>query len=166
MIKKTIIILLFSGMLLFSQTNLSNKYRLAKTYEQSGKLEKAKVIFEELVATAPTNIQYSNSLNDIYLKLKDYDKSISFLLNRIKIRPNDVSLYGMLGSTHYISGDIEKAVEVWNKGILLNNNSQINYTIISNYAVQNRAFEMAEKYLEEAKSKAKDPTQFYFLQIE
>lgn len=162
MIKKTIIILLFSGISLFSQTNLSNKYRLGKTYEQSGKLENAKVLFEELVATVPTNIQYSNSLNDIYLKLKDYDKSVSFLLDRIKIRPNDVSLYGMLGSTYYISGDIEKAVETWNKGVLLNNNSQINYTIISNYAVQNRAFEIAVKLLEEAKSKAKDPTQFSY----
>jgi len=162
MIKKTIILLLFSGIFLFSQTNLSNKYRLGKTYEQSGKLEKAQVIFEELVVTAPTNIQYSNTLNSIYLKLKDYDKSILFLTDRIKIRPNDVSLYGMLGSTYYISGELEKAVEAWDKGVLLNKSSQINYTIISNYAVQNRAFEIAVKYLEEAKSKAKDPTQFSY----
>ena len=162
MIRKIIIISLFSSIFLFSQTNLSNKYRLGKTYEQSGKLQKAKLIFEELVATAPNNIQYSNSLNDIYLKLKDYDKSVLFLTNRIKNRPNDVSLYGMLGATYYISGNIEKAGESWEKGLLLNNNSQINYTIISNYAVQNRAFEMAVKYLEEAKSKANDPTQFSY----
>lgn len=149
-------------MLLYSQTNLSNKYRLGKTYEQTGKLQKAKVIFEELVVSAPSNIQYSNSLNDIYLKLKEYDNSVLFLTNRIKSRPNDVSLYGLLGATYYISGNIEKAGEFWEKGLLLNNNSQINYTIISNYAVQNRAFEMAVKYLEEAKSKAKDPTQFSY----
>jgi len=128
----------------------------------SGKLEKARAIFEELATAQPANIQYANSLNDIYLKLKEYDKSVLFLSNRIEIRPNDVSLYGMLGTTYYISGNTEKAVEAWNKGILLNNNSQINYTIISNYATQNRAFEIAIKYLEEGKSKATNPTQFSY----
>ena len=149
-------------MFLFAQTNLSNKYRLGKSYEMSGKLEKARAIFEELATAQPANIQYANSLNDIYLKLKEYDKSVLFLSNRIEIRPNDVSLYGMLGTTYYISGNTEKAVEAWNKGILLNNNSQINYTIISNYATQNRAFEIAIKYLEEGKSKATNPTQFSY----
>lgn len=162
MIKKTIVIFLFPLMFLFSQTNLSNKYRLAKTYELSGKLEKAKIIFEELAAAKPMNIQYANSLNDIYLKLKEYDKSVLFLSNRIEIRPNDVSLYGMLGTTYYISGNSDKAVEAWDKGILLNNNSQINYTIISNYATQNRAFEISINYLEEGKSKATNPTQFSY----
>lgn len=162
MIKKTILILLFPLMLIFSQTNLSNKYRLGKTYELSGKLEKAKVIFEDLARAKPMNNQYANSLNDIYLKLKEYDKSVLFLSARIEIRPNDVSLYGMLGTTYYISGNSKKAVETWDKGILQNNNSQINYTIISNYANQNRAFEIAIKYLEEGKSKAINPTQFSY----
>ncbi|MCF6270007.1 MAG: tetratricopeptide repeat protein [Melioribacteraceae bacterium] len=162
MIKKVIFILLLPTLLLFAQTNLSNKYRLGKTYEQSGKLEKAKVIFEELALVQPQNNQYANSLNDIYLKLKEYDKSAKFLLNRIKMRNNDVTLYGMLGATYYISGNSEQAVETWDKGILLNNNSQINYTIISNYAMQNRAFEIAVKYLEEGKSKSTNSIQFSY----
>ena len=149
-------------MLLIAQTNLSNKYRLGKTYEVSGKLEKAKIIYEELAKVQPANNQYANSLNDIYLKLKEYKKSELFLSNRIKIRPNDVTLYGLLGTTYYISGNSEKAVETWDKGISLNNNSQINYTIISNYATQNRAFEIAIKYLEDGKNKAENSTQFSY----
>ncbi len=162
MIKKIIFILLLPSLFLFAQTNLSNKYRLARTYEQSGKLEKAKVIFEELTKIQPNNNQYTNSLNEIYLKLKEYKKSILFLTNRIKIRPNDVTLYGMLGATYYISGNSKKAIEIWDKGILLNNNSQNNYTIISNYAIQNRAFEIAVKYLEEGKSKSTNSIQFSY----
>ena len=162
MINKILLILFISSTTFFSQTNLSNKYRLGKTYEQSGKLEKAKIVFEELATTQPSNIQYANSLNDLYLKLKEYDKSVLFLMKRIKNRPNDVTLYGMLGATYYISGNGALAIETWDKGILLNNNAQINYTIISNYTSQNRAFDMAIRYLEEGKRKTDNPTQFSY----
>ncbi len=162
MFKSLLIISFLSFTIVFSQTNLSNKYRLGKTYEQSGKLEKAKKIFEEITFAQPTNSQFANSLNEIYLKLKNYDKSILFLSNRLKLRPNDVSLYGMLGATYYISGNNEKAIEIWDKGILVNNSSQINYTIISNVAIQNRAFQIAIKYLEEGKSKSSNPIQFSY----
>ncbi len=162
MINKILLILFISSTTFFSQTNLSNKYRLGKTYEQSGKLEKAKIVFEELATTQPSNIQYANSLNEIYLKLKEYDKSVLFLMKRIKNRPNDVTLYGMLGATYYISGNGALAIETWDKGILLNNNAQINYTIISNYTSQNRAFDLAIRYLEEGKRKTDNPTQFSY----
>ncbi len=157
-----VLLLLFSSTIIFAQTNLNNKYRLGKSYEQSGKLEKAKKLFEEITFAQPTNSQFANSLNDVYLKLKEYDSSINFLSERLKQIPNDVSLYGLLGSTYYISGNIEKAVETWDKGISINNSSQINYTIISNAAIQNRAFQIAIKYLNEGKSKASNPTQYSY----
>ncbi|MEN8194276.1 MAG: tetratricopeptide repeat protein [Bacteroidota bacterium] len=148
--------------LALSQTNLSNKYRLAKTYEQNGELQKAKSIYEELVTAKPNNNQYSNSLNEVYIKLKEYDNSVEFLTKRISNNPKDVSLYGMLGSTYYLMGNREKASEYWGKGIDVNKNSTINYSIISNYAIQNRAFENAIKYLEQGKTTAKNPTQFSY----
>lgn len=163
--KKLINILILLAILtplVFSQTSLNNKYRLAKTYEQNGELQKAKQIYQELVSAQPFNIQYANSLNGIYLKLKEYDNSAKFLTKRIIANPNDVSLYGMLGSTYYLMGNGKKAVETWDKGIKVNNNSLINYTIISNFTIQNRAFEYAIKYLKEGKEKADNPTQFSY----
>ena len=148
--------------LFFSQTNLSNKYRLAKTYEQNGELQKAKSIYEELVSVQSSNNQYFNSLNEIYMKLKEYDNSIEFLTKRIAGAPNDVSLYGMLGSTYYLAGNREEAVKIWDTGITVNKNSMISYSIISNFAIQNRAFEYAIKYLNERNEKATNPTQFSY----
>lgn len=162
MIKKTLFIALFPLLLVYSQTNLNNKYRLAQTYENAGKLVEAKNIYEELAKLVPSNTMYSNSLNDTYLKLKEYENSILFLTNRIKQRPNDISLYGMLGSTYFIKGDSQNAMLWWEKGISTNNVAQINYIIISNYAVQNRAFEIAIKFLEEGKNKATDKIQFSY----
>ncbi len=157
-----LILLLIMAPLVFSQTNLSNKYRLAKTYEQNGELQKAKSIYEELVAAQPLNNQYSNSLNEVYMKLKEYENSIEFLTKRISNNPNDVSLYGMLGSTYFRMGNSEKAVETWDKGVTINKKSMISYSIISNFAIQNRAFEYAIKYLNEGKDKAPNPTQFSY----
>ena len=157
-----LILLVIMTPLVFSQTNLSNKYRLAKTYEQNGELQKAKSIYEELVAAQPLNNQYSNSLNEVYMKLKEYENSIEFLTKRISMNPNDISLYGMLGSTYFRMGNSEKAVETWDKGVTINKKSMISYSIISNFAIQNRAFEYAIKYLNEGKDKAPNPTQFSY----
>jgi tetratricopeptide (TPR) repeat protein len=162
MINKVVLILIVFSFVAFAQSNLNNKFRLGQTFETSGNLDKAKDIYQELANLQPHNNQYSNSLNDVFLKLKEYENSIKFLSNRIKQRPNDVSLYGMLGASHYLKGDVEKAVEVWDAGISVNNYSLINYTIISNSAIQFRAFEIATKYLEEGKNKSKNPTQFSY----
>ena len=59
--KKIINILILLTMItpmVFAQTNLSNKYRLAKTFEQNGELQKAKSIYDELVKAQPSNNQY------------------------------------------------------------------------------------------------------------
>ena len=159
---KFLVFILFVSLNLFAQSNLNNKFRLGNSYEQSGKLEKAMKIYEDVVQQQPNNNQYSTALNNIYLKLKKYDLSISFLKKKIAKRPNDASLYGMLGATYFIKGDNSLAVKTWNKGLSVNNNSLINYTIISNYAIQNRAFEYSIKILTEAKSKTKNPAQFSY----
>jgi tetratricopeptide (TPR) repeat protein len=162
MLKKTLFLTMLPLLLVFAQTNLSNKYRLAQTYEQSGRIVEAKNLYEELAKADINNNMYLNSLNESYLKLKEYENSITFLTNRIKQKPNDISLYGMLGSTYFLKDDEQNAVLWWEKGIALNNSSQINYTIITNYAVQNRAFNVAIKFLEEGKSKATDKIQFTY----
>lgn len=161
MLRRILIISFLLVTSFFSQTNLSNKYRLAQTYERAGRLEKAKEVLKEIFTAQPSNNQFLNSLNDIYLKLKNYEESIQLLSKQINLHPNDVNLYGMLGVTFYISGNSKKAVDTWDKGVALNNHSQINYTIISNYAIQNRSFEVAIKYLKEAKERF-NSTQFSY----
>jgi len=146
----------------YAQSNLNNKYRLAKTYEQAGDFNKAKELYQELVKAEPYNNQFSNSLNEIYLKLKEYDQSIDLLEERIIQSPYDVSQYGMLGSTYYIVGDTKNAFSIWEKGISANKGSSVNYRIIANYAIQNRAFEKAIEFLEEGKKISNDPKSFSF----
>jgi len=59
--------------------------------------------------------QYINALYRGYTQLKNYAALVNILDERIKQTPDDIESYGMLGSTYYLMGNEEKAIEVWNK---------------------------------------------------
>ena len=71
--KRTILfILLMAGIIVAQDRNLSkNIYRLGKSYEAAGKLEKAEEIYTELFTKEPWNEEYFKALNNIYLKEKN-----------------------------------------------------------------------------------------------
>lgn len=141
--------------------NLNNKFRLAQSYEQSGDIEKAISIYKELMEVQPWNNQFLQSLNKLYLAQKDYQSSVELLSLKIQQTPADINSYGMLGSTYYIMGNNEKAFEVW-ESVLSSNNHVTNYRIISNYAIQNRAFDKAIEYLNRGKEESNDPKLFSY----
>ncbi len=145
-----------------NQNNLRNKYRLAQSYERSGNYEKAGSIYRELLKTQPWNFQYLQGLNNIFIIQKKYDESISLLNERIKANNRDLNSYGLLGSTYYISGDYERAYETWQKGIDVNPASLTSYRTIANYAIENRAFDKAVEYLNEAKTVSKKKSTYAF----
>jgi tetratricopeptide (TPR) repeat protein len=61
-----------------------------------------------------------------------------------------------------MANKIDSAFAVWNKAVTLNHNNSMNYRVIANYEIQNRAFENALKLLKEGKERANDPTYFSF----
>ena len=145
-----------------NQNNLRNKYRLAQSYERSGNYEKAGSIYKELLKAQPWNFQYLQGLNNIFIIQKKYEESISLLNERLKTNNRDLNSYGLLGSTYYISGDYERAYETWQKGIDVNPASLTSYRTIANYAIENRAFDKAVEYLNEAKTVSKKKSTYAF----
>ena len=118
MIKKILTIILFAFSLYAQQSPLDqNQFMLAESYEQRGDFAKAVEIIETLNKKDPTNIQYFNKLNSLYLQLKKYDESAALINSRIIITPQDISLYGLLGSTYYTAGDRTKAYQVWDDAL-------------------------------------------------
>ncbi len=148
-ITKYIIPLLLFALVITAQDNLSNMYRLGKTFEQAGQFERAKEIYKQIHEKQPWNTTYLESLNEMYIRLKEYDKSIRLIDKQLKENPQNVSLYGMLGNTYYTTGDTTKAFEIWNEGLASANNPTIGYRVIINFALQNRAFKKAIEYLKE-----------------
>ncbi len=158
MIKKILTIILFA-LSLFAQQNQmdQNQFMLAESFEQRGDLNKAVEIVETLNKKDPSNIQYFNKLNSLYLQLKKYDESVSLINSRININPQDFTLYGMLGSTYYTAGDQNKAYETWDNAIEKFKDNEMVYRIIANYIIEKRDFEKAIEILNKGKSVSKDP---------
>src|SRR5574338_1226365 len=158
MIKKILIIFLFAFTALAQQNQMDqNQFMLAEGYEQKGDLNKAIEIIETLNKKDPGNIQYFNKLNSLYLQLKKYDESVALINSRIKINPQDLSLYGMLGSTYYTAGDRTKAYKIWDDAAEKLKTNPMTLRIISNYAIEKRDFEKAIEYLNRGKEISKDP---------
>ncbi|MBK7227789.1 MAG: tetratricopeptide repeat protein [Ignavibacteriales bacterium] len=158
MIKKILTIFLFTFSIFAQQNSLDqNQFMLAESYEQKGDLTKAVEILETLNKKDPGNIQYFNKLNTLYLQLKKYDESIKIINSRILLTPQDISLYGMLGSTYYTSGDRTKAYQVWDDAIDKFKTNQMTLRIISNFVIDRRDFEKAIEYLNRGKESSQDP---------
>ena len=148
--------------ILAQQNDQVNLFKSAQNFENAGEFDKAKTIYKKLLNLQPWNIQYLTSLNTVYLKQKKYDASISLLENQVSKFPNDLNAYGLLGSTYYIINNEKKAFEIWDKAVDLNPSSIVNYKVISNYALENRAFDKAIDILRRGKTVSKDPAQFSY----
>lgn len=159
---KYFLIFIFSAGIIIAQTNLSGKYRLAKNYESAGNFEQAESLYLELYDEQPWNYQYLESLNNLYLRLKNYEKSVKLIETKLKDNPEDVLSLGMLGSTYHVMGDYQKAFSIWDRAVNMQPENSNNYRVIINYAVQNRAFDKAIELLEKARSNVKNPEAFLY----
>ena len=135
-------------------------FHLAQTYEQNGQLDKAETIYRELVNRQSMNYGYFDALNKVIIKQKKYSESIELLQSRIKITPQDINLYGMLGSTYYMMDDLQDAYDSWERGVATNPSSPMVYRVMANYAIENRAFEKAIDFLERGQRLTDDPLIF------
>jgi len=155
-----IFLILFSAAIFPQSDDLYNRFRLAQSYEQAGDILKAKSILEEIYNQEPANYQFFEALSRVYIRLKEFEKAISITEKRLKITPEDINLQGNLGSIFYQKGDEQKAFETWDNAIKLNSN--ISYRIISNYAIENRAYEKAVEILQKGKEISPDKTSYLF----
>ena len=148
----------------YSQQNPfdQNQFMLAESYEQMGEYDKAVEVLETLNKKDPSNIQYFNKLNALYLQLKKYDESVALINSRINLTPQDISLYGMLGSTYYTAGDRTKAYQIWDESAEKFKTNQMAYRIVSNYAIDKRDFEKAIELLSEGKNVSNEPYLFSY----
>jgi tetratricopeptide (TPR) repeat protein len=146
----------------FAQQRNDQKLALAQSYEQIGDFESASKLYEELYESDPTNLQYISALYRVYTQTKNYAALINVLDARLKQNPDDIEVYGMLGSTYYMMGNEEKAVEVWNKPFQTESVNPVFYRLIANYALDRRAFEVAIQLYEEGKKVSNDKVIYSF----
>jgi tetratricopeptide (TPR) repeat protein len=153
----SVITALFLSSTITSQVDINNKIMLAQSFEQAGDYDKAIMIFEEIYSVQPQNYLVFESLNRVYIQSKKYESSVKIVDTRIKNNPQDVNLFGMLGTTYYLMGNESKAFDAWEEGIKTQPENHMSYRIMANHAIQRRAFEKAIDYLKRGKSVSQNP---------
>jgi tetratricopeptide (TPR) repeat protein len=147
---------------LFAQQDVGMKLSLAQSYEQAGDFESAAILYETLYETNPQNMLYINSLYRVYTQLKNYAALVEVLEKRIAYAPDDISSYGMLGSTFHRMGNEAKANEVWELPLKNEKENPLTYRLIADYALERRAFEKAIDFYSRGKAIAEDKIIFSF----
>jgi len=158
-----ILVFLFSSLSLAqNDNNLINKFALAQSFEQAGQFEKASKLYVELYEANPENNVYFMSLNRVYVQLKNYAASVDLIERELARRKNDITLYGMLGSTYSMMGNEQKAFEVWDKALSIAGPNSAFYRTIASYAMERRAFEKAIDIYKKGKAIAQDKIFFSY----
>lgn len=145
-------------MLIAQPGNLQNKFLLAQSYEQSGDLNRAIEIYEEVYNAQPANYQFFLALNKIYIQNKNYDKAIFITEQRLQLTPGDYNLIGMLGVALYLKGDEAKAFKLWEETINQNQDNQNLYRTFANYSIELRLFDKAIEILNRGKNRSQVKT--------
>jgi tetratricopeptide (TPR) repeat protein len=161
--KLFIFLFLITGLAFAQDDNpLIQRYMLGQRYLQAGQLEKAKSIYQELYNQHPNNFQYFEALNNVYLRLKDYQGSLQIIQDRMKKIPPDANMYGLLGSTYYLMGNSEQAYKVWDEALQNLPPDPMKYRIIANYVLDRRDFDKAIEILNKGKNESNDPVIFSY----
>jgi tetratricopeptide (TPR) repeat protein len=164
MIKKFILLFAAAACLCLGQVknDANNRFMLAQSYMQAGQLEKAQSILTELYNSNPANPQFFETLNEVLIRLKDYDTSVKLIEKRISASPQDINLYGLLGSTYILSGKEQTGFDVWDDALNKLPGSVMNYRVIANYAIERRSFDKAIDLLKKGKDVSDDKDMFSF----
>ncbi len=160
--KYLIIIYLTISLTLTAQNefNPDNQFRLAQSYIDAGQIEKAELILKELINKYPTNYTYFDALTKILIRQKKYSEAIYLIENKISETPQDLNLYGLLGSVYFMADYQEKAYDIWERGLKLSPGLVVAYRIIANYAIESRALDKAIEILQKGKNISNEPEIF------
>jgi len=92
--------------------------RAGDTLYEQGKLDEAIARYEEVFKANPDNVSAMNQLADSYFQKKDFQKALDVAAKGIEYRSNVLpSLYATIGNTLDVTGQPQKAVEAYKKGL-------------------------------------------------
>ncbi len=85
--------------------------------DQGKNLEQAKEMIKKAVSAQPSESAFLDSMGWVCYKLGQFDEAVTWLTRAQRAHGGDepVSL-GHLGDAHYRAGDLEQAVQAWQRG--------------------------------------------------
>lgn len=135
--------LVLSVLILVSQQDQNNLFRLAQAFEQQGEYERALQLYEDLHAKDTNNYPYFDALKRMYVQVKRYDDAIRLSIRRLRTTPFDFNLKANIGSLYAMAGRQAEAESVWNSVLRSSIKNQMFYRAVANEQSNLRLFDKA-----------------------
>ena len=94
---------------------------------QSGQLQKAELIYQQILQVTPENAEVLHLLGIIAYQVEKYDLAINLISQAIEITPDQSSFFNNFGLTLQKQERFEEAVQAYKKAIELNSESAESY---------------------------------------
>jgi len=135
--------------------------RLAADYERMGRYDLAATHYIQLCQLNNQDISNYLSAKRCLLRLKDYDRLTSLILNLQQTR-RELRFEVDLAEIDYAKGETEKALKHWQEILASNSRSHEAYALIGASLIENRLFDEAIEVYGKARKAFKDQGLFIF----
>ena len=95
------------------------KYNLGLVYMRTGRLDKAKALFSELVSSNPKDTRSLLLLGAALDAMENHEEAISTLQRAAKVDPKDPEIYGYLGSAELSASQYDEAIKSFQEALRL-----------------------------------------------
>ena len=136
--------------------------KIGSLYEQIGRNEHAKTIYESIVKENPKNYEASMSLGNVLYNMNEFKSAIQIYQTLLNYYPTDYQIYFSLGMTYTMINDFQKAKENYQMAAEINS---LAYHAKYALGILNMIFEEleeAEKYFEECLDSEEVDAKAYF----
>ncbi|BCX15227.1 MAG: hypothetical protein KatS3mg097_119 [Candidatus Parcubacteria bacterium] len=141
-------------------------FNTADAFIESGRLNEAAKIYEQLIA-ADTKYPYTYlGLGNIYAHKNNYNKAIKMYRKALAINPNFDTAYYYLGNVLFKISNYKDAVQAYQRAVALNNNFYLAYCRLGIALLKLKRYENAIFALRRAINiKENDCLPFYYLSV-
>ncbi len=151
-LKKYILLLFFVGLLpQLGLGQIDDDYFTADRLLQQQEYEEAAEKFYELHQEHPDTYIFLDKLIEALINLKKYDEAISITQQAYDYNPSQPQSLISLGEIYHVSGDTEKAFEVWNEVLDNHSHSQQVHLNVARAMKERRAYDQAAEVYKEAR---------------
>ena len=140
-------------LIILMKNNIKKNNEYVKNLIKKNKLDEAKLLSLKIYNSSDKNFEIINLLGIIELSLKNFEASLGYFEEVVKLEKNDPKIYNNLGILNSKIGKIEEAINYFNKAIEIDKNFINSYHNLA-------AIKLSKKEYKEAKHNFKKVLEF------
>jgi len=126
----------------------ASHFNLGVSYQEEGKLKRAREEYEKVISIEPLNVEAYNNLGMVYKDLGELDRAIAHYRQAVALDPRYEKAHSNMAVALYLKGDLKAAVSESRLAIALNSSDITNYNNLGLiYKKSNRPYEAIESFL-------------------